>query len=78
MIKVIAFDIGGVLVNYSNEMYYSYLSKKYRINKRVFLKELDRLGAKLDSGQISLRELEKGSPRALGSRHPNSNTTKTL
>lgn len=59
MIKVILFDIGDVLIgNYDNELYYNYLSKKNKINKKRFLREIDPLDKGIDSDIISLNELE--------------------
>jgi HAD superfamily hydrolase (TIGR01509 family) len=66
MIKVVLFDIGGVLIDYDNQMYYDYLSKTDKINKRLFLKSLDPLDRKIDGGKISRSGLEAKLADELG------------
>ncbi len=67
MIKAVIFDLGGVILNYTNDPYYSYLHK---LSKRPLhqIREVveGKLIHELESGSISLDNFEKKVSITLG------------
>jgi epoxide hydrolase-like predicted phosphatase len=59
MFKVIIFDVGGVIINYSDDQYIAYLSKKLRINQRRIKRVLLPLLDEMDYGRMDLDHAEK-------------------
>ncbi len=65
MYKLIIFDLGGVITDYSEFEYYAYLSSKYNIPLDKIERTLEPMIAKLESSRITLREFESRASRAL-------------
>lgn len=57
MINAIIFDFGGVLIDFREEYYYKYLSKKYNINYNLLKKTFNALLSKMELGDMKLDEL---------------------
>ncbi len=67
MIKAVIFDLGGVVLNYTNDPYYSYLHKLSKRSLHLIRKVVEgKLIHELESGSISLDNFEKGVSMALG------------
>ena len=66
MIKAIIFDMGGVLVDFEEDQYYHYLSKKYNINEKEISKVFNPLIAKMECGEIELNEMLQIIEKQLG------------
>ncbi len=64
-IELIIFDLGGVIVDYSEEQYYNYLSKKTRIGQKRIANVFDPLITKGEIGSINQQELENNAKKAL-------------
>ncbi|MGC8495672.1 MAG: HAD-IA family hydrolase [Candidatus Micrarchaeia archaeon] len=58
MVKLIIFDIGGVMLDFSEDEYASYISHKLGISERLFKKELMRLIEKMELGYMGADDLE--------------------
>ena len=57
MIRDIIFDIGGVLLNYREEEYYGYISRKYGLSKAKVSRTINSMIAKLEIGQMTVRQM---------------------
>ena len=66
MIKAIIFDMGGVIVDYKEEQYYDYLSKKYNINRALIPKVFDPLIEEMECGKMKLSEMLQIVSKKLG------------
>ncbi|MCL4381088.1 MAG: HAD family phosphatase [Candidatus Marsarchaeota archaeon] len=66
MIKAIIFDMGGVIVDYKENQYYDYLSKKYSINRALIPKVFDPLIEKMECGKMKLDEMLRIVSKKLG------------
>jgi HAD superfamily hydrolase (TIGR01509 family) len=58
MIKLIIFDIGDVIINFNDEEYVSYITKKLHTNAKTFMKCLEPLVTKMEYGAMNLKETE--------------------
>ncbi len=58
MIKLIIFDIGDVLINFNDDEYINYISKKLHINAKDFTNCLNPLVVKMEYGAASLKQTE--------------------
>lgn len=58
MIKLIIFDIGGVVIDFTERQYINYITKKLRLNSKRFSRELIPLINKMELGAMTLDELE--------------------
>ena len=56
MIKLIIFDIGGVLIDFTDRQYVDYAGGRLNINKSKFLKALRPLVIKMEYGAMTLEE----------------------
>lgn len=59
MIKLIVFDVGGVIINYRESMYVDYLSKKFKIPGRKIAHVLFPLVEMSEYGRLDVRSLER-------------------
>jgi FMN phosphatase YigB (HAD superfamily) len=59
MIKLIMFDIGGVIEDYTEEQYIDYICAKLKIDKKQFEGDLFRIIPSSEEGRISTREMLK-------------------
>lgn len=59
MIKCILFDLGGVLVDFSDEDYFKYLSKVSKKSPKTVERLLDRWWRRIDLGLIHIKFFEK-------------------
>ncbi|MEM0149330.1 MAG: HAD family phosphatase [Candidatus Micrarchaeaceae archaeon] len=59
MIKLIIFDVGGVLVDFSEQEYAAYISPKLGIKRSEFIKVLKPMIAKMEVGEMRLSEMSK-------------------
>ncbi len=66
MIKIIVFDIGGVLIKYDDRMYYKYLSRKHDIDSDAFFKAISKYSEQVDAGKITTSQLEEKMSHAIG------------
>ncbi len=57
MINAIIFDFGGVLIDFKEEYYYKYLSKKFNIDYDLLEKTFNKLIRKMEVGDLKLNEL---------------------
>ncbi len=57
MIKLIMFDIGGVIEDYTEEQYIRYICAKLKLDKKEFADELLRILPSAEEGRISTREM---------------------
>jgi putative hydrolase of the HAD superfamily len=57
MIKLIIFDIGGVIEDFAEEQYIDYICGKLHLDKEVFRDELLRILPSAEEGRISTREM---------------------
>ncbi len=57
MIRLIIFDIGGVIEEFAEEQYISYICTKLGLDKREFSDELLRILPSAEEGRISTREM---------------------
>ncbi len=64
-IKVIMFDIGGVVVRSPITQYYTYLSRIGKHSREEVKKELDKLTPPFETGKITLPEFEHALSTAL-------------
>ncbi len=60
MIKLIIFDLGGVIVNYDEIIYADYISNKFDIPLSKFLKAFDFYNTKLEVDAIKTKEMYRG------------------
>ncbi len=58
MIKCFIFDIGGVIIKYTNAEYYDYLNVVSRIGKAQIEANIEPLIAKLEMGEMDYRDFE--------------------
>jgi HAD superfamily hydrolase (TIGR01509 family) len=58
MIKLVIFDIGGVLVDYQEERYYRYLSEKLGLKYMDVKKPMEKVLSQIELGRIKLWEAE--------------------
>lgn len=59
MIKLIIFDLGGVVVNYYEEQYFDFLSKKTGIGAKKIKTAFSDVIKQQEAGKITLAEMEK-------------------
>jgi epoxide hydrolase-like predicted phosphatase len=59
MIKLIIFDLGGVVINYYEEQYFDFLSKKTGINTKKIKAAFSDIIKQQEAGKITLAEMEK-------------------
>ncbi len=59
MIKAIYFDVGGVIVNFTQDQYFSYLSRKTKINTRRLKHVLVPLIIAMELGRMDLDHTER-------------------
>ncbi|MDE1865591.1 MAG: HAD family phosphatase [Candidatus Micrarchaeota archaeon] len=57
MIKLIIFDIGGVIEDFAEEQYIDYICTKLKLDKKEFREELLRILPSAEEGRISTREM---------------------
>ncbi|MGC8572016.1 MAG: HAD family hydrolase [Candidatus Micrarchaeia archaeon] len=57
--KAIIFDVGGVIINFSEEMYIKWLSKKENLDQKELTDFLGNYITKMELGSILLKEVEK-------------------
>lgn len=65
MIKVFMFDIGGVIIKYTNAEYYDYLNVVSGIGKAQIEANIEPLIAKLEMGEINYSDFEKKASKIL-------------
>jgi len=58
MIKLIIFDIGDVLIDFNDEQYIAYITRKHHINSEEFKRSLGPLVTKMEYGDLTLQEAE--------------------
>jgi putative hydrolase of the HAD superfamily len=63
MIKLLIFDVGGVIVDYKEEDYMGYISKKLGLDVRKFAKAMNPLIVKLEYGDIKTGDVESALSR---------------
>ena len=66
MVRLIIFDIGGVIVDFWEDLYYSYLSGKTGIGKRRVKEVMEPLIIRSESGELKQSDLERMAARRLG------------
>ncbi|MDE1824998.1 MAG: HAD family phosphatase [Candidatus Micrarchaeota archaeon] len=66
MIKCILFDLGGVLIDFSDEQYIKYLAEKSGMGEGKVERLVDPLWKRMDSGDIHVKSFEKGASKLLG------------
>ncbi|EQD42305.1 HAD-superfamily hydrolase [mine drainage metagenome] len=59
MVKDIIFDLGGVLLDYTEEQYYGFLSKKYGLSKHKISKALNPMIERLEVGEMTIKQMRK-------------------
>ncbi len=59
MVKLIIFDVGGVLLDFSEEEYSAYITHKLGINEKDFLKTLRALLKKAEVGRLPAKRMER-------------------
>lgn len=59
MIKLIIFDVGGVILHFNDEIYKHTLSKKFQISYTAISKVIDPILLDMDIGKSSMTHLEK-------------------
>ncbi len=68
MIKIIMFDIGGVILNYTEDRYYRYITKKLKINYEEFIELMGPLIELMELGKLRHSEAEDILARRFGIR----------
>lgn len=66
MIKLIIFDVGGVVLDYKQESYYKYISKKFGIGIEKVKRSFDKPISDMEVSKLSRREFEAVVKRNLG------------
>ncbi|MGC8568239.1 MAG: HAD family hydrolase [Candidatus Micrarchaeia archaeon] len=66
MKKLIIFDIGGVIIDYHEEQYYSYLSKKTGISEAKIKSYIDNMISRMEIGALSFYDFEKSLSKHFG------------
>ena len=66
MIKCILFDLGGVLIDFSDDQYMKYLSEKSGKGRGEVRRLIEPLWRKMDTGIIHVKSFEKGASKLLG------------
>ncbi len=64
-IKCVVFDLGGVIVDYTEQEYYKMLSRKYNIPYKKIFNTFERLIKLGESGSILQEDLEKDARKLL-------------
>lgn len=59
MIKLIIFDIGGVIIDFAEDQYAEHLSNKYNISKQKIINFLMPMIAKLELDKLKVEDMEK-------------------
>jgi len=59
MIKAVIFDVGGVIIDFSEEKYLTWLSKKIGIDYERADKVIEPLIKEMESGRLKLRDAER-------------------
>lgn len=59
MIKLIIFDVGGVILHFNDRIYKNIISKKFKINYRALSNVIDPILFDMDVGKASMTYLEK-------------------
>ena len=58
MVKLLIFDVGGVIVDYTEEEYMRYISRKFGLDVRKFSKAMNSLITKMEYGNIKTESAE--------------------
>ncbi|MGI0134929.1 MAG: hypothetical protein ACREBW_08245, partial [Candidatus Micrarchaeaceae archaeon] len=58
MIKLLIFDIGGVLIKFGEEDYVRYIARKHGLSYRKLAKVLFPLIAKMELGRLTVKRME--------------------
>ncbi len=66
MIKLIIFDLGGVVVYYTEEQYFSFLSKKTEVPANKIKNIFNPLIDEMEKGSLSATQMEKMASQKLG------------
>jgi HAD superfamily hydrolase (TIGR01509 family) len=66
MIKLIIFDVGGVIINYSEEMYLHYISKKLKMHWMDLWHVMEPLIERMELDELDVRTMEGEFARGLG------------
>lgn len=66
MVKLIIFDLGGVIVYYDESQYFSFLSKRTGLPANKIKQVFDQLIEKLEKGSLSTSQMEKLASQKLG------------
>ncbi len=66
MIKLIIFDVGGVVLDYKQENYYRYVSKKFGVGIARVKRSFEKPISEMEVGKLSRREFEAVVKRSLG------------
>jgi putative hydrolase of the HAD superfamily len=66
MIKLIIFDVGGVILHFNDDIYKRMLSKKFKISYKELSTITDPLLVKMDIGKATLKDLEKALHKNFG------------
>ncbi len=66
MIKLIIFDIGGVLEDFKESMYAAYICRKLNIDRKKFQKSLEMRLSLAESDKITCREMLLGIAKEFG------------
>ncbi len=64
--KDIIFDMGGVLLDYREEQYYSYISKKYNLDKSKLSRFMGPMIDELEVGRTTVKEMRSSLSRKFG------------
>ncbi|MDE1856510.1 MAG: HAD family phosphatase [Candidatus Micrarchaeota archaeon] len=65
MIKLVVFDMGGVIINFSEADYFNYLSKTFGIPYKKVQRTLDPLITRMEYGRLSQERFERLASDAL-------------
>ncbi len=68
MIKLVIFDLGGVIIDYSEVYYCEYISEKFKVNFKKVIDTFKPLSKSLEKGEIELNDMYKGMKKGLGIR----------
>ena len=58
MVKLIIFDIGGVIIDYDEDYYIRYISRKLGLNEQTFAKTMNPLIVRMEYGRITTEYAE--------------------
>jgi putative hydrolase of the HAD superfamily len=66
MIKLIIFDVGGVIIHFNDELYKHDITKRFGISYSALSKVIDPLLSEMDVGGASLAQLESAMHKKFG------------